>query len=50
MPFVFSGSFDFFDNSVLNTPDEPVHLARTIHIVEGDLNLDNSKPLLSEDF
>ena len=47
---VFSGVLTSLITPVLNTPDEPVHLARTIHIVEGDLNLDNSKPLISEDF
>lgn len=35
---------------VLNTPDEPVHLARTIHIVEGDINLGNQNITISEDF
>ena len=47
---MFLGILTSLVTPVLNTPDEPVHLARTIHIVEGDLNLDNSKALISEDF
>lgn len=35
---------------VLNTPDEQVHLARTIHIVEGDVNMDNKNIHITEDY
>ena len=30
-----------FITPVLNTPDEQVHLSRTIHIVEGNVNMGN---------
>ena len=32
-----------FITPVLNTPDEQVHLSRTIHIVEGNVNMGNKK-------
>ena len=47
---MFSGILTSLITPVLNTPDEPVHLARTIHMVEGDLNLDNKSAVISEDF
>ena len=47
---MFSGILTSLITPVLNTPDEPVHLARTIHMVEGDLNLDNKSAAISEDF
>ena len=39
-----------FITPVLNTPDEQVHLSRTIHIVEGDVNMGNKKIHITEDY
>ena len=35
-----------FITPVLNTPDEQVHLSRTIHIVEGNVNMGNKTSIL----
>ena len=35
-----------FITPVLNTPDEQVHLSRTIHIVEGNVNMGNKASIL----
>ena len=35
-----------FYYTVLNTPDEQVHLSRTIHIVEGNVNMGNKTSIL----
>ncbi len=45
------GGFSFaFITPVLNTPDEPVHLSRTIHIVEGNVNMGNKNVHITEDY
>ena len=35
---------------VLNTPDETVHLSRTIHIAEGNVNMSNQNIHITEDY
>ena len=39
-----------FITPVLNTPDEQVHLSRTIHIVEGNVNMGNKNIHITEDY
>ena len=45
-----SGLSFAFITPVLNTPDENVHLSRTIHIVEGNVNMGNKNIHITEDY